>query len=71
MIFKFIHENSLVYNGRAIINNKFLTADNNIFEDCKLCGFSQCYQYIERHKQLRLECYNNQEVGYTLANYFL
>jgi hypothetical protein len=71
MIFKFIHENGLVYNGRAIINNNFLTADNSIFAAGKLCEFSQCYQYIERHKQLRLECYNSQEVGYTLAKYFL
>jgi hypothetical protein len=71
MIFKFIHENGLVYNGRAIINNNFLTADSSIFAAGKLCEFSQCYQYIERHKQLRLECYNSQEVGYTLAKYFL
>ena len=27
--------------------------------------------YIEKYKQLRLECYNSQEVGYTLAKYFL
>ena len=71
IVFKFIHENGLVYNGRAIINNQFLTADNFIFAAGKLCEFSQCYSYIEKYKQLRLECYNSQEVGYTLAKYFL
>jgi len=70
-IFNFIHNNGLVYNGRAIINNQFLTADNFIFAAGKLCEFSQCYSYIEKYKQLRLECYNSQEVGFTLAKYFL
>ncbi len=71
VVFRFIHENGLVYNGRAIINNNFLTADNYIFAAGKLCEFSQCFSYIEKHKQLRLESYNSQEVGYTLAKYFL
>ena len=71
VVFKFIHENGLVYNGRAIIGNNFLTADNSIFAAGKLCEFSQCYSYIEKYKQLKLECYNSQEVGYTLAKYFL
>ena len=70
-VFDFIHNNGLVYNGRAIISNQFLTADNYIFAAGKLCEFSQCYSYIEKNKQLRLECYNSQEVGYTLAKYFL
>ena len=70
-VFDFIHNNGLVYNGRAIISNQFLTADSYIFAAGKLCEFSQCYSYIEKHKQLRLECYNSQEVGYTLAKYFL
>ena len=70
-VFNFIHNNGLVYNGRAIISNQFLTADNYIFAAGKLCEFSQCYSYIEKYKQLRLECYNSQEVGFTLAKYFL
>ena len=70
-VFNFIHNNGLVYNGRAIISNQFLTADNYIFAAGKLCEFSQCYSYIEKYKQLRLECYNSQEIGYTLAKYFL
>ncbi|MCQ2817206.1 MAG: DUF4821 domain-containing protein, partial [archaeon] len=70
-VFKFIHGNGLVYNGRAIINNNFLTANENIFAAGRLCEFSQCYSYIEKHKQLKLESYNSQEVGYTLAKYFL
>ena len=71
IVFKFIHENGLVYNGRAIIGNNFLTADSNIFAAGKLCEFSQCYAYIEKYRQLKLESYNSQEVGYTLAKYFL
>lgn len=55
IVFKFIHDNRLVYNGRAIIDRNFLTADNSIFAAGRLCEFSQRYQYIEKGKLLRLE----------------
>jgi thioredoxin reductase len=54
-VFKFIHENKLVYNGRAIIDRNFLTSDNSIFAAGRLCEFSQRYKYIEKGKPLRLE----------------
>lgn len=56
-VFKFIHENKLVYNGRAIIDRNFLTSDNSIFAAGRLCEFSQRYKYIEKGKPLRLEWY--------------
>jgi hypothetical protein len=54
-VFKFVHENGLVYNGRAIIERNFLTADNSIFASGRLCEFSHRYHYIEKGKLLKLE----------------
>jgi hypothetical protein len=54
-VFKFIHENKLVYNGRSIIDRNFLTSDQSIFSAGRLCEFSQRYKYIEKGKPLRLE----------------
>ena len=54
-VFKFIHENKLVYNGRTIIDRNFLTSDPSIFTAGRLCEFSQRYKYIEKGKPLRLE----------------
>lgn len=54
-VFKFVHENKLVYNGRAIIDRNFLTADQSIFAAGRLCEFSQRYKYLEKGKPLRLE----------------
>jgi len=56
-VFKFIHENKLVYNGRAIIDRNFLTANNSIFAAGRLCEFSQRYKHVEKGKPLRLERY--------------
>jgi hypothetical protein len=68
-VFRFIHDNRLVYNGRAIIDKNFKTADKFIFAAGRLCEFSQAY--TEKFKLMRLESYNSREVGLTLAKSFL
>jgi len=70
-VFHFIHDNGLVYNGRAIIDKNFMTSDQYIFAAGRLCEFSQRYSYSEKGKLLKLESYNSREVGYTLAKSFL
>lgn len=54
-IFNFIHDNGLVYNGRAIVDKNFMTSDTNIFAAGRLCEFSQRYSYTEKEKHLKLE----------------
>ena len=54
-VFNFIHENRLVYNGRAIIDRNFMTADSFIYAAGRLCEFSQRYSYVEKLKMMRLE----------------
>jgi hypothetical protein len=54
-VFHFIHDNGLVYNGRAIIDKHFMTSDPNIFAAGRLCEFSQRYSYSEKGKLLKLE----------------
>jgi len=54
-VFNFIHENRLVYNGRAIIDRNFMTADSFIYAAGRLCEFSQRYSYVEKLKLMRLE----------------
>ena len=71
LVFHFIHDNGLVYNGRMIIDKNFMTADQCIFAGGRLCKFTQRYAYSEKGKLLRLECYNSREVGFTLAKSFL
>jgi len=55
LVFNFIHDNGLVYNGRMIIDRNFMTADNNIFAAGRLCEFSHRYEHVEKGKLLKLE----------------
>ena len=55
LVFNFIHDNGLVYNGRMIIDRNFRTADNNIFAAGRLCEFSHKYEHQEKGKLLKLE----------------
>jgi hypothetical protein len=56
-VFKFIHENKLVYNGRAIIKQNFMTSNEHIFAAGRLCEFSQKFNYTDPGKILKLERY--------------
>lgn len=52
-VFDYIHENRLVYNGRAIIDKNFKTVDKFIFAAVRLCEFSQ--GYTVKYKLMKLE----------------
>jgi hypothetical protein len=54
-VFKFIHENKLVYNGRAIIKQNFMTANEYIFAAGRLCEFSQKFVYTDKGRLIKLE----------------
>jgi hypothetical protein len=56
-VFKFIHENKLVYNGRAIIKQNFMTANEYIFAAGRLCEFSQKFVYTDKGRLIKLERY--------------
>lgn len=66
-IFGAIHNNGLVFNGRVIVNNQFLTTDNSIYAAGSLCEFSQQFRSLSAGRCLRMDRYNGREVGVRLA----
>ena len=66
-IYNSIHNNGLVFNGRIIVNNQFLTTDPSIFAAGSLCEFSQDYKNIAPSRCLRMDRYNGREVGLRLS----
>jgi len=54
-VFRFIHDNRLVYNGRAIVDKDFHTSDKFIFAAGRICEYSQAY--TEKYRLMRLERY--------------
>ena len=45
-VFKSIHDNGLVYNGRLIVDRHFQTTDPSIFAAGSLCEFSNRYKAL-------------------------
>lgn len=45
-VFKSIHDNGLVYNGRLIVDRNFQTTDPSIFAAGSLCEFSGRYKAL-------------------------
>lgn len=45
-VFKSIHDNGLVYNGRLIVDKSFKTTDPSIFAAGSLCEFSNRYMAL-------------------------
>jgi hypothetical protein len=45
-VFKSIHDNGLVYNGRLIVDKTFKTTDSSIFAAGSLCEFSNRYKAL-------------------------
>lgn len=45
-VFKSIHDNGLVYNGRLIVDRNFQTTDPSIFAAGSLCEFSNRYKSL-------------------------
>ena len=70
-IFYAIHNNGLVFNGRVIVNNQFLTTDPNIYAAGSLCEFSQQFKHLSPGRCLRMDRYNGREIGVKLARSML
>lgn len=70
-IFKTIQDNGLVYNGRLIVQSDFKTIDDHIYAVGKICEFSQRYKNSSLGKSLRMDRYNQFEIGEQLGQNFL
>eukprot|EP00358_Blepharisma_japonicum_P002690 CAMPEP_0202952908 /NCGR_PEP_ID=MMETSP1395-20130829/41799_1 /ASSEMBLY_ACC=CAM_ASM_000871 /TAXON_ID=5961 /ORGANISM="Blepharisma japonicum, Strain Stock R1072" /LENGTH=536 /DNA_ID=CAMNT_0049664651 /DNA_START=980 /DNA_END=2586 /DNA_ORIENTATION=+ len=66
-IFGAIHNNGLVFNGRVIVSNQFLTTDPSIYAAGTLCEFSQQFRSLSAGRCLRMDRYNGREIGVRLA----
>lgn len=66
-VFKAIHNNGLVYNGRLIVDKSFQTTDPSIFAAGSLCEFSGRYKALSQGRPLRMDRYNGREMGSRLA----
>lgn len=66
-VFYAIHNNGLVFNGRVIVNNQFLTTDSNIYAAGSLCEFSQQFKHLSPGRCLRMDRYNGREIGVKLS----
>lgn len=70
-VFYAIHNNGLVFNGRVIVNNQFLTTDPNIYAAGSLCEFSQQFKHLSPGRCLRMDRYNGREIGIKLSRSLL
>lgn len=70
-IFRTIQDNGLVYNGRLIVQSNYQTIDENIFAAGRICEFSQRYKSVALGKSLRMDKYNQTEIGKALASSFV
>jgi len=66
-VFKSIHNNGLVYNGRLIVDKNFSTTDKSIFSAGSLCEFSNKFLSLALGRSLRMDRYNGREMGSRLA----
>jgi hypothetical protein len=70
-VFLAIHNNSLVYNGRLIVDSNFKTNDPAIYAGGSLCAFSGKYQAQAGGRSLNMHHYNGREIGLRMAKHFL
>jgi len=70
-VFNALHNNSLVYNGRLIVDNNFQTNDPAIFAGGSLCAFSGKYKAQAAGKPLSMHYYNGREIGLRMATHLL
>jgi hypothetical protein len=70
-VFRNIQDNGLVYNGRLIVQSNFQTIDEAIFGAGRICEFSQRYKSLSLGKSLRMDKYNQNEVGKAMAQSFV
>ena len=67
-VFNALHNNSLVYNGRLVVDCNFQTNDPAIFAGGSLCAFSGKYKPQAAGKPLNMHHYNGREIGLRMAN---
>jgi len=70
-VFNALHNNSLVYNGRLIVDSNFQTNDPSIFAGGSLCAFSGKYQAFAAGKPLNMHHYNGREIGLRMTTHLL
>jgi hypothetical protein len=70
-VFKLIHENGLVFNGRIIVDSQFRSTDERIYSGGSLVEFSHQYRNETIGRCLRMDRYCGKEVGINLARSFL
>ena len=70
-VFTSIHKNSLVYNGRLIVEKNFQTSDPSIFAGGSLCEFSGRYKAFAHGKCLSMDRFNGREIGFKMARSLL
>ena len=70
-IFHTIQDNGLVYNGRLIVQANFKTVDDSIYAAGLICEFSQRYKNYTMGRSMRMDRYNQFEVGKHFANIFI
>eukprot|EP01022_Parablepharisma_sp_SALTPOND_P008302 TRINITY_DN1355_c0_g1_i1.p1 TRINITY_DN1355_c0_g1~~TRINITY_DN1355_c0_g1_i1.p1 ORF type:complete len:1491 (-),score=241.80 TRINITY_DN1355_c0_g1_i1:5780-10252(-) len=70
-VFNALHNNSLVYNGRLIVDSNFQTNDPAIFAGGSLCAFSGKYQAFAAGKPLNMHHYNGREIGLRMTTHLL
>ena len=70
-IFNTIQDNGLVYNGRLIVQSDYKTIDDSIFGSGKICEFSQRYKNSSFGRSLRMDKYNQFEVGNSFGKKFM
>eukprot|EP00921_Rhytidocystis_pertsovi_P004395 GHVQ01007654.1.p1 GENE.GHVQ01007654.1~~GHVQ01007654.1.p1 ORF type:complete len:1344 (+),score=181.37 GHVQ01007654.1:897-4928(+) len=69
-IFRAVHDNGLVYDGRLVVDHQFQTTDPFIFAAGSLCEFSRRYK-PSTGTSLRQDPYNGAELGQRLADSLL
>lgn len=70
-VFHTIQENGLVYNGRLIVQANFRTVDENIYAAGLICEFSQRYKNYTMGRSMRMDRYNQFEVGKYFSQVFI
>ena len=70
-VFNSLHNNSLVYNGRLIVDGNFQTNDPAIFAGGSLCSFSGKYQAFSAGRPLNMHHYNGREIGLKMTSHLI
>ena len=70
-VFKAIINNSLVYNGRLVVEKNFQTNDPAIFAGGSLSTFSGVCKLISKGRPLEMHYYNGREIGRSLSKALL